>query len=112
MNLAGATVATAHVRFLATMVDGELAAKLNRAISNDNEIVALSADDRTHLLAVLTETTPGGLLELRSVLTKHSAATRKRDAQADRLRIGEERRRRNDGGAAAPDAPVPVDRQT
>ena len=112
MNLAGATVATAHVRFLATMVDGELAAKLNRAITNNNEIVALSAADRTHLLAVLTETTPGGLLELRSVLTKHSAATRKREAQADRLRRDEERRRRPDDGAAASDAPVAVDRQT
>ena len=112
MNLAGATVGTAHVRFLATMVDGELAAKLNRAISNNNEIVALSAADRTHLLAVLSETTPGGLLELRSVLTKHSAATRKREAQADRFRRDDDRRRRRDDGAAAPDAPLAVDRQT
>jgi hypothetical protein len=112
MNLAGATVATAHVRFLATMVDGELAAKLNRAITNNNEIVALSAADRTHLLAVLSETTPGGLLELRSVLTKHSAATRKREAQADRFRRDEDRRRLRDDGAAAPDAPLAVDRQT
>ena len=86
MNLAGATVGTAHVQFLASLVDGELAAKLNRAITNNNEIVALTAADRKHLLEVLSETTTGGLLELRTVLAKQNADTRKREAQADRLR--------------------------
>ena len=70
MNLAGATVRTEHVQFLAAMVDGELEAKLNRAITNNNKIVALSSADRTHLLDVLSETTPGALLELRTVLVK------------------------------------------
>ena len=82
MNLAGATVRTEHVRFLAAMVDGELAAKLNRAITNNNEIVALSAADRKHLLEVLTETTPGALLELRTVLVKQRSDELKREAQA------------------------------
>lgn len=109
MNLAGATVGTAHVRFLAAMVDGELAAKLNRAITNNNEIVALSAADRKHLLEVLTETTTGGLLELRTVLAKQDADTRKREAQADRLRHAQARTRQRDGAAIDP---VAGDRET
>lgn len=107
MNLAGVTVGTAHVQVLAAMVDGELAAKLTRAITNNNEIVALSAADRTHLLAVLTETTPGGLLELRSALARQSTDRRKREAQGDRLRHAQAQTRRRD--TAAPDAPVTVE---
>jgi hypothetical protein len=105
MNLAGATVRTEHVQFLAAMVDGELAAKLNRAITNNNNIVALSSADRTHLLNVLNETTPGALLELRTVLVKQSANERKREAQADQLRLNQDRTRRR-GAAAALEAPV------
>ena len=108
MNLAGVTVGTAQVQVLAAMVDGELAAKLTRATTNNNEIVALSAADRTHLLAVLTETTPGGLVELRSVLVKQSAATRKRDAQTASLQRNQDRTRQRDP-AAPLDAPVAVD---
>jgi len=111
MNLAGATVGKAHVQSLAAMVDGELAAKLNRAITNNNEIVALSAAERKRLLEVLTESTPGGLLELRTVLAKQCADTRKREAQADRLRHDQDRRLQRDS-AAALDAPVVVDGET
>ena len=110
MNLAGATVGTAHVEFLAAMVDEELAAKLTRAITNDNKIVALSSDDREHLLAVLTETAPGGLLELRSLLLKQSAATRKREAQTDRQRRNQDRERRPEPAAPLA-APGTVDRK-
>ena len=85
MNLAGANVGTEDVQFLATMVDGELAAKLKRAITVNNKIFALSAADRTHLQHVLSESPPGGLLELRAVLVKQSADQRKREAQADDL---------------------------
>jgi hypothetical protein len=106
MNLSGATVRKEHVLSLAAMVDGDLAAKLNRAIANGNTIVALSAVDRQQLLKVLDGTTPGGLLELRNVLVKQDALERRREAQADRVRRDQERIRSRDPGregAAAPD---------
>jgi hypothetical protein len=106
MNLSGATVRKEHVLSLAAMVDGDLAAKLNRAIANGNTIVALSAVDRQQLLKVLDGTTPGGLLELRNVLVKQDALERRREAQADRVRRDQERLRSRDPGregAAAPD---------
>jgi hypothetical protein len=62
MNLAGNTVRKEHVLLLAALVDGELAAKLNRALIYNNTIVALSPADCEHVLAVLGETPPGGLL--------------------------------------------------
>jgi hypothetical protein len=107
MNLAGATVREEDVRFLAALVDGELAAKLDRAITNDNTIVALSAADREHALAVLGETPPGGLLELRSLLMKQGDNARRRDAHAQRLRRDQRRTGNRDldrEGAAAADA--------
>jgi hypothetical protein len=108
MNLAGATVRTEHVQFLAAMVDGELEAKLNRAITNNNKIVALSSADRTHLLDVLSETTPGALLELRTVLVKQHNDALKREAHDARLRRDQDRIRRGDN-AAALDAPLGSD---
>ena len=101
MNLSGATVRNEHVLSLATMVDGELGAKLNRAIANSNTIVALSAADRERLLEVLAKNTPGGLLELRNVLIKQGDNARRREVHSDRHRRDLERRRRNPRGAAS-----------
>ena len=93
------------MQFLAAMVDGDLEAKLNRAITNNNEIVALSSADRTHLLDVLSETTPGALLELRTVLVKQRSDALKREAHDARLRRDQDRIRHADN-AAALDAPL------
>ena len=59
MNLSGTTLRREHVQSLAAMVDGELAEKLNRAVADDNTIVAPSEPDRQQLLKVLYESTPG-----------------------------------------------------
>jgi hypothetical protein len=102
MNLAGAAVREEHVRLLATMVNDELAAKLERAITNNNTIIALSPADRQQLLAVFDKSTPGGLLELRNVLIKQGDHARRREAQADRQRRDQARIRiRNLGRTAA-----------
>jgi hypothetical protein len=104
MNLAGATVRKEHVLLLAALVDGELAAKLNRAVFNNNTIVALSAADREHVLAVLGETPPGGLSELRTVLVKQGDHARRREAHVHRQRRELERMRSRNPGREAPSA--------
>ena len=93
MNLAGVTMRTEHVQFLAALVDDDLAAKLNRAITNNNDIVALSAADREHLLELLSEATPGALIELRNVLVKQRSLELKRDAHSTRIRHDQARAR-------------------
>ena len=99
MNLSGTTVRNEHVLCLAAMVDGELAAKLNRAVANDNTIVALSEGDRQRLLEVLAKNTPGGLLELRKVLVKQGDNARRREVHSDRLRRDQERTRSRSAGS-------------
>jgi hypothetical protein len=53
--LSGSAVRADNVHLLATMLDGdELATKLERAITNNNTIVALSIADRERIVAVIT----------------------------------------------------------
>ncbi len=85
MILSGAPVRTDNVELLASMLDGDqLAVKLERAVVNENSLVALSLDDRRRIVAVLAGDAPGGLTELQSVLVKqlnqhelHAARTRR-----------------------------------
>jgi hypothetical protein len=64
----------------------------------------LSAADREHVLAVLGETPPGGLSELRSVLMKQGDSARRREAQVDRQRRELERMRSRNPAREAPTA--------
>ncbi len=91
MNVAGATVRPANVRLLATMLDGELAAKLERAVTNDNGIVALTHADRERVVAALADDTPSGLIELHNLLVKQLTQQRQRQAREQQQRRSPER---------------------
>jgi hypothetical protein len=92
--VAGATLRPDHVRLLATMLDGELAAKLDRAVANGNSIVALTLSDRERIVAVLDRESPAALVELHDMLVKQFAQQRRRDAQELQTRLNQERARR------------------
>ena len=88
MNVAGTTMRTENVLVLAGLVhDDELSAKLERAIRNDNPIVALTQDDRERIVAVLSPDAPGVLTELRDALTVHLKHRNDRDGQQEKLRL-------------------------
>lgn len=94
MILSGSTVRTENVHLLATMLQGdELAEKLERAIANNNTIVALSVADRERIVGV-TADGPARLVELRSVLVTQLKRHHEREAQVRRLRLDRERLRR------------------
>ena len=81
MIVGGATLRPDNVRLLASMLDGELAAKLERAVMHENSIVALTLADRETIVAALEEEAPTALLELHSVLVKQIAQQRRKEAQ-------------------------------
>lgn len=94
MILSGLTVRTENVHLLATMLEGdELATKLERALTNNNTIVALRVTDRERIVAMLTDG-PAGFVELRSVLVTQLKQHHEREAQVRRLRLDRERPRR------------------
>ena len=94
MILSGSTVRTDNVHLLATMLQGdELATKLERAITNDNTIVALSVTDRERIVAVLADG-PAGFAELHRVLVTQLKKHHEREAQGRVLRLERERLRR------------------
>ena len=95
MILSGSTLRTENVQLLASMLDGdELAAKLERAITNDNTIVALSIADRQRIVDSDCRRAPAGFAELRSVLVTQLAKHHEREVQVRRLRLDRERLRR------------------
>ena len=81
MIVAGTTLRADQVRLLAVMLDGELAAKLDRAVTNENSIVGLTIADRERIVAVLHSESPSGLAELHGMLVKQLAQQKRRDAQ-------------------------------
>ena len=92
MVLSGFTVRTEHVQLLARMLDGDdLAAKLERAIVNENSLVALSLEDRNRIVDVLAVETPAGLAELRSVIVAQLKKHKEREAQGERMRLNQGR---------------------
>jgi hypothetical protein len=88
MNLAGSEVRSANVQLLANMLDGELAAKLERSIANNDKIVALTLDDRHRIVEIL-ETPPFGLVELRTVLMAQLRKQKERALQEERSRLSQ-----------------------
>ena len=97
MNVAGTTMRTENVLVLAGLVhDDELSAKLERAITNDNPIVALTQDDRERIVAVLSPNAPGVLTELRDVLTVHLKHRNDRDRQQESRRLYQAQQQRRD----------------
>ncbi len=76
------------------MLEGdELATKLERAITNNNTIVALSIADREQIVAMIADG-PAGFAELRRVLVTQLEKHHEREAQVGRLRLDRERLRR------------------
>ncbi len=93
MILSGSPVRTDNVQLLATLLQGdEPAEKLERAITNNNTIVALSVADRERIVAVLADG-PAGFAELRIVLVTQLKKHHEREAQVRRLRLDRERLR-------------------
>ena len=98
MILSGSTVRSENVRLLASMLDGdELAAKLERALTNGDTIVAISLADRQRVVTVLGDDAPGGLADLRRVLVKQLAQHHERE-RGVRQAQHDERERRQRGG--------------
>lgn len=89
LSIAGETVRREHVHRLAAMLGGDvLGAKFERALDNDNTIVALTSDDRTRLLEVLAPGLPGlgGLRETLLKQRERSKANDQRMARTQRER--------------------------
>ena len=95
VNVAGTPVRTESVLLLAGIVgDDELSAKLERAVTNGNAIVAVTQDDRERILGVLSPNTPPGLAELRDVLTVQLKRHKDRAKQQEQQRLNQDRRQR------------------
>ena len=76
MILSGSTVRTENVQLLASMLDGDkLAAKLERALTNGDTIVAISLADRQRVVTVLGDDAPGGLAQFRACWSSSLCST-------------------------------------
>ena len=97
MSLCGLSVRADSVRALAVrMEDDQLGEKLERAVANDNTIVALSFEERQRIVDVLEDDAPAGLASLRTELSaqlKRHREHRVKVERADRYRQIEARRR-------------------
>ena len=86
MVLSGVAVRSDQVQLLARLLKGdELAAKLTRAVTNRNDLVALSTADRQLIVTVLNPP-PFGLAELREVLVRQLRQAKEREAREERSR--------------------------
>ena len=93
MHLSGVAVRTEQVQLLAGLLNGDdLAAKLELAIKNGNDLVALSPSDRERIVDVVPDPPPSGLAELRSVLVQQLKQARDRERQAARSREAQQMR--------------------
>lgn len=91
MILSGLTVRTENVQLLANMLQGDQPAeKLERAITNDNTIVALSVADRERIVAAVADG-PAGFTDLRNVLVTQLKKHHEREAQVRQLKRDRER---------------------
>jgi hypothetical protein len=95
VSLCGLPVRAENVRLLALKLEGDpLAQKLERALTNDNSIVALSFEERERIVEALTVAPAalGGVrTELAAQLERHRAHAEKLE-RAKRYREIEERR--------------------
>ena len=97
MNVAGTAMRTENVLVLAGLVhDDELSAKLERAVRNDNPIVALTQDDRERIVAVLSPNAPGVLTELRDVLAVHQKHRNDGERQQEKRRLYQAQQQRRE----------------
>ena len=93
MHLSGVAVRTDQVQLLAGLLNGDdLAAKLELAVKNGNDLVSLSPSDRARIIDVLPDPPPSGLAELRTVLVKQLKQARDRETQAARSREAQQMR--------------------
>ena len=93
MHLSGVPVRTNHVQLLVGLLDGDdLAAKLELAIKNGNDLVALSPSDRELIVDVLPNPPPSGLAELRNVLVQQLKQARDRETRDARSREAQQMR--------------------
>ena len=106
LSLCGVAVRADKVRVLADRVGrGELAQKLERAVANDNTIVALNVEERQRLVEVLDEA-PGSLPDLRHALVDQlkrlsDAERRQRQLRHDQALGRAQRERPAENGRAA-----------
>jgi hypothetical protein len=88
-------VRTENIRLLASKLEGDpLALKLERALANNNSIVALSFEERAQIVEALSvepATLAGLRSELQAQLKKHADQAAKAE-RADRYRAIAERR--------------------
>ena len=93
MHLSGVAVRTDQVQLLVALLNGdELAAKLQLAGKNGNDLVALSPSDRERIVDVLPDPPPSGLAELRSVLVQQLKQSRDRETREARSREAQQMR--------------------
>ena len=93
MHLSGVAVRTDQVQLLVALLNGdELAAKLQLAGKNGNDLVALSPSDRERIVDVLPDPPPSGLAELRSVLVQQLKQSRDRETREARCREAQQMR--------------------
>jgi hypothetical protein len=79
-----------NVRLLASKCDGdELAQKLERAVTNENTIVALSVEDRERIIEVLGES-PSNLADLRNLLVMQLKKLKDRERTLHQSRHNQE----------------------
>ena len=84
VSLCGVPVRVESVRALAGMLDGdELGEKLERAVANNNAIVALSVPERERIVHVL-ERAPAGLASLRAEMSAQLKRRRDQEAKLER----------------------------
>lgn len=82
ISLCGLPVRAENVRLLARRLEGDpLAQKLERAVTNDNSIVALSVEERTRIVAALT----GGPAALVGLRTELAAQLERHKNHAEKL---------------------------
>ena len=90
--LAGHRVQHKDVLALAGMLGGDaLSMKLARGVASNSSIVALSTTDCQRILEVLTDP-PGGLAELKNVLSKQLKQRKEREHRDEQTRINQSRR--------------------
>jgi hypothetical protein len=105
LSLCGTAVRADGVKLLAGMLPpgDELAEKLNRALANENTIVALSMDERQRLVDAL-ETRPSWLVNLRKTLD--AQVKKHKDRQAQDRRLMHDRQRIERRRAVGDDTPA------
>ncbi len=105
ISLCGLSVRVEAVRLLAGKLEGDqLAQKLERAVANNNSIVALSVEERQRIVDVLAGS-PSSLADLRTALDAQLRRQREREAKMERSNRHREISERR-AGAREPQGPI------